>query len=146
MTSTLRIICSYAHVPRSPRHASRRTSASRVHRCLKTAKSYAHPCARLEEKISAAPSSTHKDQGVAENEPSTGQRMMPCSRAGRSGASKSSPCFSPARKGGEMSTAALRGIMVISWTCWARLSILICKVGVYAWQLHVISRHAPNQY
>ena len=114
-------------------------------RCHRIAtKSCAHLRNRVETDISKAPSSSLKDPRVAEGESSTGQRMMLPSRAGQSGVSKSTACFTPARMHGKMGTAASWGSRLMSQACWGWLQMQIWKVDGYVWQLNAISRHAPN--
>ena len=67
--------------------------------------------------------------------------VLPCKAAAKS-ASKSTACSKPARKAGKMGSVACWGHMVMSWSCWGWLSMLIWKVSSYAGGLFVISWRA----
>ena len=81
----------------------------------------------------------------AVNGSSQRRRMMPFRSAAAESTSKSTSCFSPARRGGKTGTAACWGSMVMSGACWGWLSMHIWEARVHVWQLSAISAGSPWQ-
>ena len=99
----------------------------------------------METEISAAASSSHKAQAVAEHDPSKGRPMMPCCGSARTPAFEVGSRSSPARQGGQTGAATFRGHMVMIWLRSSMLQMKISKVGGYVWAVDRNLAGAPNQ-